>query len=182
MEPDTEINSLDPAFADSEFRSTNRKRLLRGLFYEQTSSDKSTVMYTLKDEDHLGYPSLGRLYLEAHDPSEYTFAKTYLESWDHWVALTEATWFKPYLFRWRKELEMKIKAEALSLIVKESRNTNSKAQFAAARFLLERGWEPKEGQHSRGRPSKTDIAKATNHILETDSRMKEDFKRLGIIQ
>lgn len=171
----------DEAFIDSEFRLSNRKRLLKGLFYEQTGADKTGVKYTLKDEDHLGFPSLSRLYLEVGDPTEYQFSLLYLESWDHWLQLCECNWFKPYLNRWRQELEVKIKSTALAAIKLEV-STNGKNAFAANKFLIEKGWEPKQGQsRTVGRPTKESIKQAAQDLLNHSDEVNEDYKRLNNI-
>lgn len=169
---------MTEAFGSSEFRTSNRKRLLRGIFYETTTSDKSTVLYTLKDEDHLGFPSLSRLYLETEDPTEYEFARLYLESWDHWQELCECSWFKDYVSRWRKELEVKIRSKALRAIKSEATN-NGKNSFAANKLLLEGGWLPKDTP-KRGRPTKDEIQKAANDEVDFLKRISDDFTRLDI--
>lgn len=170
----------DEAFVDSEFRSSNRKRLLKGLFYEQTGADKTGVKYTLKDEDHLGYPSLSRLYLEMNDPTEYSFALAYLESWDHWLMLLECNWFKPYVERWRQELEVKIRSKALASIIREAKNA-SKDSFAANKFLIQGGWLPKAAS-KRGRPSKEDIQEAASKEIDLLKQVTDDFNRLEFKQ
>jgi hypothetical protein len=162
------------------------QRLLKGIFYEMTLSDKSSVVYTLKDQDHEGYPSLYRLYMETNDPTEWRFAQEHLDGWEHWEMLCETTWFKPYAQRWRKELELRMKSQALARIMSESK-TASKESFQANKYLLEKGWEPKEGQHQsnrpgRGRPSKDEINKAAKEIAHNQSRLEEDFQRLNIIR
>jgi hypothetical protein len=158
-------------------KASNGKRLLRGLFYEWALSDKSGVTYTLKDQDHKGYPSLRRLYMEASDPTEYTFATTYLDSWDHWEMLCATEWFAPIVARWRRELELKIKSEALARIIKDAKDPNSKTKFTANKFVVEKGWESKEGP-SRGRPSKEEIKKAAHEQVSLQTRLDEDLARL----
>lgn len=168
----------DEAYRDSEFRLANRKRLLKGLFYETTGSDKTGVKYTLKDEDHLGYPSLSRLYLSMEDPTEYNFAITHLESWDHWQMLCATAWFKPFISKWRIELEVKIKSEAIANIRAEAK-AKSKGSFAANKWLVEKGWEPKEGQtRTRGRPTKDQINQAANELASESLRLQEDLERI----
>lgn len=167
----------DEAFSDSEFRLSNRKRLLKGLFYETTMADKTGVKYTLKDEDHLGFPSLSRLYLQSNDPTEYSFAVTHLESWDHWEMLCECNWFKPYIARWRRELEMKMKSEALSRIMSSAKQAG-KDTLAANRFLIEKGWEPKQGQTKRGRPTKDEIRDEATRLANTHAQINDDFERV----
>lgn len=179
-------NTTSPSSTLSEppvanpFRSSTNQRLLKGLFYEQTLADKSSVVYTLKDKDHEGYPSLYRLYMETNDPTEWKFANKYLDGWEHWEMLLACTWFKPYADRWRKELELRMKSESLARIMTEAK-TASKESFQANRYLLEKGWEPKASStHGRGRPSKDEVAKAAKEIAQTNSRVLEDFQRLNI--
>src|SRR3990167_1337022 len=93
------------------FKNASGARLTQALFYEETGADKSSVIYTLKDQDHEGFPSLYRLYIEMEDILEYEFANKYLDNWSHWEWLTQAGWFKPYVLRWRKELELKIRSK-----------------------------------------------------------------------
>lgn len=124
---------------------TNNIRFLKQLFFETTLADKEWVLYTLKDVDHNGYPSLYRLYMEADDVTEYVFANTYLDGWEHWQMLCECAWFKPYVARWRQELDLRMKARALAAIRSEARS-GSRNAFAANKYLMERGWEPKDAK------------------------------------
>lgn len=148
---------------------------MKGLFYE-TSQDKSTVVYTLKEHDHEGYPSLYRLYMATNDPTEYAFAIAYLDSWDHWERITSATWFKPYIERWRRELQLRYRSEALARIHIASKSDDKNA-FAANKFLLEGKWDGKEGA-TRGRPSKEQIAQTALQMVEDDKRVEFDFERV----
>ncbi len=158
----------------NKFRGENNTRYLKGLFYEQTLSDKSSVLYTLKDVEHEGYPSLFCLYLECGDPTEYKFATTYLDGWEHWEMLQACTWFEPYIKRWRKELDLKLKSEALARILKKSRQ-ESKDFFAINKFILDKGWVT-DGK--RGRPSKEEISRRADEILENNTQIKDDYERL----
>jgi hypothetical protein len=160
-----------------KFRIDTGQRLLRGLFYETTLADKTGVVYTLKDRDHMGYPSLYRLYMETDDPTEYLFATTHLESWDHWERLCKCSWFKPYLNRWRRELELRTRAKAL-LKIKTVSETDGKDSFQAHKFLVNGGWKPPEGS-KRGRPSKDEIAQEANRIVSDKLSLDEDLARIS---
>lgn len=165
-----------------KFRNSSNGRYLKGLFYEMTSADKSSVSYTLKDWDHtvdgIVYPSLYRLYLEMEDLSEYDFANTHLDGWEHWEMLTSCNWFKPYADRWRKELSLKLKARALNRLKAEAASS-SKNAFLANKYLLEKGFvDTQEGKPGRGRPSKDEIKKAAAEIAILDRRIDEDYERL----
>jgi len=168
-----------PDNTDNPFRSSMNRRLLKGLFYETTLADKSSVVYTLKDVDHEGYRSLYRLYMETNDPTEWAFATKYLDGFGHWELLCDTTWFRPYIQRWRRELDLRLKSQALSRIMSEAK-TSSKESFAANKYLLEKGWEPKV--NARGRPSKDEIKRAANEIASSNSRLEEDFSRLQILR
>jgi len=167
---------------NNPFRSpTTGARYLKGLFYETTLVNKSSVVYTLKDQDHQGYPSLYRLYMEKEDQTEYEFAVAYLEGYEHWEMLCKCTWFKPHLIRWRNELELKLKARYLSKLVVDAEDSTSKTQLISAKYLIEKGWEPKQGS-PRGRPSKAEIATEAERIALTEDRILEDFNRLATLK
>lgn len=168
---------MDNSSTTNKFK-VNNIRLLKAMFFEQAyGPDKSTVIYTLKDQDHQGYPSLYRLYMETNDPTEWKFATTYLDSWEHWEMLCQCTWFKPYLNRWRKELELRMKSHALARIMAEAKTT-SKESFTANKYILEKGWEPKL-MNTKGRPSKEQIAQAANDIAISNKQLEEDFERIS---
>lgn len=164
---------------NNQYKNASGAYLLRGLFYETTGADKTGVIYTLKDETHEGYPSLKELYMKVGDLTEYHFAIGFLGGVDHWEKLCESSWFKPYVDQWRRELELRFKAEALARIIEESRRDLSPSKFTANKYILEKGWEPKEST-KRGRPSKQSIRDAAHDILQGTSQIVDDFERLGI--
>ena len=159
-----------------QFKNHQGVRYLKGLFFEETLADKSTVIYTLKDRDHEGFPSLYRLYMETNDPTEWRFAMKYLDGWDHWERLCESPWFKPYIERWRRELQLRVASESLARIMAESK-TNSRDSFTANRYLLERGWEPKDSKKA-GRPSKDSIRAEAKRMASETTQVSDDFQRL----
>jgi hypothetical protein len=166
----------------NRFRNDQNIRYTKGLFFETTLADKSSVVYTLKDWDHEGYPSLYRLYMETNDPTEWQFATKYLDGWEHWEILCECNWFKPYIARWRRELEIRMKSQSLARIM-ASAKIPGKEQLMANRYLIEKGWEPKgEQDRKRGRPSKEDIQKEAHRISSTDSRLNADFERINSLK
>lgn len=162
------------------FRDTRNRKVLRGLFYENVEHKEVDFkpLYTLKDTDTNGYPSLSRLYLEEEDVTEYLFAKKYLESWEHWTLLCDSEWFKPIVARWRTELEMHLQAKALRYILDEA-ITGGKNAYDANKYIVAKGWIKAEGNR-RGRPSKADITKAAAEQAFADYKVQEDAKRLGL--
>lgn len=160
--------------AMSKFKNHQNVRYLQALFFEQAGADKSKVVYTLKDDDHEGYPSLYRLYLAAGDITEYNFATAYLDGWEHWEMLCDCSWFKPYISRWRRELELKIRSEALAEIINESKS-GSRNAFAAQKFLVTRGYSETA---EKGRPSKQEVRDEAKRIANDHFRLREDLARL----
>lgn len=105
-------------------------------------------------------------YLEARDPLEYDFVQRsrFVESWQHWNFMLASPYCRPDIDKWRDELEIKLRAEALQEIIKQSKTDKG---FQAQKFLLEKGWAPK-----RGRPSKEEVegelAKQASILDEVD--------------
>jgi hypothetical protein len=166
--------------------------LLRSLFLEEyvygygdireaRRDLKDRVLFTLKDtdvtSDGITYPSLYRLYMEASDPTEYEFAMTHLGGWDHWLRLSEAQWFQPYVERWRTELELKLKARAIQDIIREA-EAGTKNSFSANKWLVAKAWAPDKTR--RGRPSKAEVLSQAAQIASNNDRVEEDAKRLEI--
>ncbi len=136
--------------------------------------DKAKVLYTLKDFPHAGYKSLYLEYLSAADPTEYSFATTFLHNFDHWERLCKCKWFLPYVTRWRKELELKIRSAALKRLMAEGKS-DSKNAFQANKYLLEKGWIER---NEKGRPSKDQIQQEAKRQAEDQKVLDADFIRI----
>ena len=142
---------------------------LKKLFLETNSTleNRDLVVYTLKDRDHIGYPSIPRLYLETKDPGEYRFANLYFYNWDHWYRLTETDWFQPYLKKMRAELAALMKSEALDRILAKA----DQGDFQANKYLLERKWTTVS--KGVGRPNKPE-----QELVRVD--YDDDYNRLEV--
>lgn len=162
----------------SPFRVETGQLLFRGLFYETTLADKSSVVYTLKRHDHVGYPSLYRLYMEMDDLTEYNFAISYTDGWDHWEQLCECTWFKPFIAKWRREIEIKRKAHSLLQIIAVADNPDSKESYQAQKFLISGGWKDKNDRKGAGRPSKEEVSSAARKIAQDAHDLNDDLARV----
>lgn len=165
--------------SSKQFTNANGRNYLQGLFYETTLADKATVLYTLKEVDHEGYPSLRRLYLETADPTEYQFAVQHLNGWSHWQELVAAKWFKPYLDEWRAELQDKLRSEIISRIEAIARDLDNKGALQANKTLLESILSPVEAK-KRGRPSKGSGEDEETRQRAFLAQIDEDAKRLGV--
>lgn len=161
----------------SRFKNASGAYLLNAMFYETTLSDKSQVIYTLKDTEHEGYPSLYQLYMDADDPTEYSFAINHLDGWGHWERLCECSWFKPHLSRWRRELEIRCRSRELARI-RGIASQSGKEAFQAQKYILNGLWKDKPEKRRAGAPSKDEIKDAANRIVTLDRSLEEDLKRI----
>jgi hypothetical protein len=164
---------------DKQFKNPNGgRRYLRALFFEE-SDNLSSVMYTLKREDHLGYPSLFRLYMETGDITEYKFANLHLDGWPHWAELAGQDWFQPYVTAWRYELELKLRSQALETILKVANEPSHISSYQANKYILEANWKP-AGASKRGRPTKDEVKAEITAQAASLSQINEDAERIGL--
>lgn len=176
--PDYKIKNENTA---NKFRAENNGRLMRTLFHEMAMESKDRVLYTLKDRDWEGYPSIQRLYLELSDPSEYLIATTLFDGVEHWERICETEWFKPVLEKMRHSLDLKLKSEALQELIKDARS-GSLSSKASAKYILDKGYNAVSPTKRRaGRPSKEEVAR--NAALQAASRndLQDDFDRIQSI-
>lgn len=165
---------------NKNFKNANGVYLTRQLFLENQLPDGPKPVYTLKGYDHQYrgqlYPSLRRLFVESDDPTEYSFAITHLDGWEHWKAICSQTWFAPYLADWREELEIKIKSRALQKI-QTAANSATKDSLQANKVLLAGGWLEKPSA-SVGRPTKEKIKREAEKLFDEKNVFDDDFKRV----
>ncbi len=156
---------------ENQFKNSSGVFLIRELFYEGVGVDKSSVLYTLKDEDYQGYPSLRRLYLLEDDPTEYLVAEKYFGGWPHWKKLSTSTWFLPYLTPIREELEVRHRAQYL----KSLRSDALSGDKVSSKYLLDRF---EKDTASRGRPSKQKIKEEADRLFRETENVKDDLSRI----
>ncbi len=171
------------------YRNSSGTRYLKGLFYE-TSLDKDTVLYTLKEADHevyredgtsVTYPSLQRLYLECNDPTEYLVATEHFDGVEHWDMLCNCSWFQTHLQRMRRTLELKIKSESVRMLMADAAS-NSKNASASAKYLLDKGYTSvAPDKRKAGRPSKEEVSAAALQDAQFKNTVDEDFKRIRLV-
>lgn len=159
--------------------TTTNVRYTKALFFEVAVGEKENVLYTLKDQDHRGYKSLYRLYMDLSDPLEINFANTYLDGWEHWQMICEAPWFKPYIKRWRHELNLKLRAEALLRIREIAKDETHKGSLAANKILLDGAWETKEESKKVGRKSKEEIRADADRLFQLEKEAISDLERIN---
>jgi hypothetical protein len=163
----------------NKFKNAQGRRLLAAMFFETTLADKSQVLFSLKEHDHEGFPSLYRLYMEASDPTEYQFAISNLDGWAHWQELSACKWFEPYLTAWRSELEVKLSSQAQARLREIAADESNPNYYYANKHLLELARKPAEAG-KRGRPSKGSRDAEETHQRAILGQINDDAKRLGI--
>lgn len=141
--------------------------------------DRTDVIYTLTDNDHPdGYKSLYKLYMAMEDPTEIQFARTYLDGHEHWETICALSWFKPYIARWRKELDLQMRSKALANIQAVAKDPDHKSSYEANKLLLAGGWKTKEEKDRVGRPSKDAIKQKAEELFKAKEETQEDYLRI----
>lgn len=153
----------------TKFKDSMGKYITQSLFLEH-GYDTRYAVYTLLDFDKeykgVIYPSLRKLYVDMGDPTEYLFATTYLFGWDHWQRIAANVAIARDIEVWREELEIKLRAEAVAQLLKQS-NGN----FNAAKWVADGQWKGK-----RGRPSKAELEKEKairQRVLDEEAKDSE---------
>lgn len=155
--------------------SMNRP-ITQSLFLEIGYTD--SALFTLKDEDFeyngRSLPSIKRLYLECADPTEYEFATTYLLGWSHWLRICENKAVRKHIDEWRVELEVKLRSKGVKAAISQASSGN----YAAAKWLADRGWDTR----GRGRPTKEDVEHEKKVQAGMTSEYAADIIRLQAVK
>ncbi len=162
------------------FTNSRNNYYITKLFYELAPADKSTVLYTLKDQDYLGFPSLRRLYMEMEDILEYEFATKYFDGWEHWLLVANNKLIKPYITLWRTELELKVRTQALKEFMKID---TPQLKYAVNKYLLERGWKlekktPKDDEKTKQTIIKNAEKELSDEEIIFNKTVDQDFTRI----
>lgn len=148
------------------------KPLTQGLFLEIGYGD--SAIYTLKDDDHeyngKTLPSIKKLYLEMEDTTEYEFANKFFLGWSHWQRICNNKVLRKYIDEWRTELDLKLRARAVKLMIEQADDGG----YQAVKWLADRGWDIKKA----GRPTKEDIESEKKAIARVESEYGSDVVRL----
>lgn len=148
------------------------RRRTKSLFWEYRleSDGQYEPVFTLADYDRpCGCKSMYHIYMAAD--TEYEAAQTLLGSWAHWEKLCECTWFKPFIDQWRKEVRIREKAIAKTVLLEQA----SEGNVTAAKALIE---EDKK----RGRPSKQEIAQNAKEAEEVEEFLRKSQQRLQSVK
>ncbi len=161
----------------SVFINSQNTMLVQSLFLETALKRPQLAVYSLSDVDkeYEGkfYPSLYRLYLAEQDLTEFLFAESHLYNYAHWEKISNSSWFKPHLDRWRRDLNLQITARALQSVLKEAQS-DSKNSFQANRILVDRLSQEDLQKSSKRKPKSADPVSVSDEILADLKRLKEE--------
>jgi hypothetical protein len=166
-----------------QLKAVTGKPRTKSLFYELSYVDPSNALFTLKERDIEAhgrhYVSLRNLFVAMvpNDPTEYEFAQTVFGSWENWEAICKSPFVKPHIQKWRNEVEVKIKSQAIQAIAEEMKS-NGRSSFSAAKLLLDKGWLDKDSAAQANKKLKAKEEEEQNK--EALSILSEDAERLGL--
>jgi hypothetical protein len=107
-------------------------------------------LFTLRENDYKGLPSLKRIYLAYRDPTEYSFAMDLFNSYTHWIRLCESKFFQEHHEKWKLELEIALRSEGIRAL-RNMTGRNDSTGFNASKFLASKGWDPKTAATEKAR-------------------------------
>ena len=147
------------------------------LFQEnyEHQNKKYPPVYSLRDPDPDNakqLPSFKKLFMDTKDITGYKVAMQELGSWEHMQKLFKSKWFMSYFVKWVDEMEIMLKAEGL-LKIQEHVSGEGSTSFQAAKYLSDKGWEPK-----RGRPTKAEKAKEAAKEKALEDALEDDMERV----
>jgi len=154
----------------------DRRGMLRtaSLFKETMPDGSKKAGYkpvmTLREGSVDGLPSLHDMFIDSRDITGYTTCMDTLGVWRYWERLWRCKQLKAFMDVWKSEMEALLKAEGLE----KMRRSDSPA---AAKYLIEKGWEKRAG-----RPSKASIEKEAKQQAQVDNDLKDDIARLRAIK
>ncbi|MEK9895641.1 MAG: hypothetical protein VW518_04345 [Burkholderiaceae bacterium] len=171
-----------PSISDS-FKDHQGRFRTQSLVIEYKNPD-FVAPYTLKDVDTDGAVSMYRLYMEIADPTEYDTAIKLLDSWEHWQLLTGdnyvRSWFKPYISKWRSELNSKLRRQHYQRMEEISVAGKTATERMAATKWLAQQTGGNYTTPTRGRPSKIELDNKLKDELQKLEELDNDAKRIGL--
>jgi hypothetical protein len=98
-------------------------------------------------------------------------------TWDIWDTIRTNPSLRRYYSKWREEVDVRIKSEAIRSIAEEMRE-GGRSSFTAAKLLLERGWIEKVNPYDR--KSERQKQKETTLDRQAMQMLSKDAERLGL--
>lgn len=178
----THVRNANPDFTrhdnieyDLKWKGENGVWLTTDLFYEFSGdADLSKVIYTVHPY-RKGYKNFYKEYLKRNDPTEYKVATEMFGGVEHWERLLKSTRILAVVEKARKELEMKLKSEALALVIADI-GAKTQTANASRRYILDNLYK-KETKKS---VVEKKIAMINTADLFEQEQIKQDLKRLEL--
>lgn len=154
-----------------KFKGFGNKWLIDGLFLESTQNGDEGCLYTLQPWDKRKngkfYPSIHKLFVEMEDVSEWNFANTYFDGYQHWLLIKSKPWFKEYYQKMVEELNAKIAGKSVKRML-EQMEAGEASQSTLA-YLANKGYLDKApvGKPKRKKP-----------LLKEGNVVEADFERI----
>lgn len=170
-------------FTFEQLKTSNGIIRTKSLFYELSYHDPEYAIFTTKEHDiefqGRKMVSLQQLYVAMvpNDPTEYEFAQTVFGSWEVWDKIQKAPQISPFVKKWRNEVEIKVKSQAIQAIATEMKE-GGRSSFSAAKLLLEKGWLDKDSASQAKK--KLQAKEEEQQNKEALALLSEDADRLGI--
>lgn len=137
------------------------------LFAETCPVDKRPAPFTLA--------SWRQTYVSVADPTEYNAALALCGDWEHWLRLRQSPSLVEHFDKWKLEVEVKLRAAAVSSLISQSRGPTG---TAAAKWLAEGGFA--ERAITRGRKPKETKDEEASVKAAVSKKVQEDAARLGL--
>ena len=178
-----------------EIRTPYKDVMGRWLSLSLFADMENTVEYSFKtrpvftlNEEYDGFICARKTFVDIGDPTGYTWAMTYLESYDHFKYLMKSPWFKTAYEEWVTEIHLKQRANALRAIknIAESSESSDAQRLSANKYLAERPYEKIDidkynaKTRTRGRPSKEELTGELKRLAEKSEEINEDFERVNL--
>lgn len=164
----------------NKFKNSSGTYFTSALFCDvMEEREKHSALYTLySDVDIKGldgkvYKSLKFIYLKMEDVYEREFALACFDSWSHYKKMLRCSWFVEELEKWREELEIRHRSQALKSIRDVANDPLDKNSFNANKFLLAGGW-----QQSKTKVEKKKVKDASDSTIIATQEVNQDFERL----
>jgi hypothetical protein len=139
-----------------------------------TAEDRLNSTFSVSEHPNPEKVPMKILYmsLSVDDPSEVSFAEEVFGHLGFWHDLSETDFMKPYVERWRREADLKRKQKAFKTIIETAtKGDTSASRLSAAKYLLEKAWEPKDTKARK--QDKQDIKTVADSFKSDLERLQE---------
>ncbi len=139
------------------------RRVVLSIFKEFTRTDFTPIWSLHKD--------WRPIYLEVADPTEYETAMCLIGDWEHYQLIRNHPKIKPYMDKWAKEVEVKLRSESIRKMIRHSGAPNG---ASAAKWLAEGSFM------GRVMSKKADKQEEEEIRTELADKVAADMERLGL--